>query len=113
MENLRDKKCSPCEGGGEPLTREEIKPYLEHVNGWMAVDSKKIEREFVFQNFAQALEFVNAVGGIAESEGHHPDILLHDYKKVKISLWTHAIGGLSENDFIVAGKIDGIARDRR
>jgi 4a-hydroxytetrahydrobiopterin dehydratase len=108
MESLRDKKCVPCEGGVEPLTPAEYKPYLEMVEGWIVIDNKKIERKFIFKNFVEALAFINEIGKIAEDEGHHPDLFLHDYKKVKVSLWTHAIGGLSINDFIVASKIDRI-----
>lgn len=108
MESLSEKKCVPCEGGVDPLKAAEYKPYLEMIEGWTVIDDKKIERGFSFRNFKGALAFANEVGKIAEEEGHHPDIFLHDYKKVQISLWTHAIGGLSINDFIVASKIDRI-----
>jgi len=108
MEKLSEKKCVPCEGGVDPLTPDEYKPYLEMVNGWTVIDDKRIEREFVFKNFAHALAFLNEIGKIAEDEGHHPDLFLHDYKKLTVSLWTHAIGGLSINDFIVASKVDRI-----
>ncbi len=108
MEMLSEKKCVPCEGSVDPLTPDEYKPYLDMVEHWTVIDDKRIEREFSFQNFAGALAFVNEIGKIAEEEGHHPDIFLHDYKKVKASLWTHAIGGLSINDFIMASKIDRI-----
>ena len=106
MEKLSDKKCAPCEGGVDPLTREEFSVYLEQVSDWTVVDDKKIERTFTFKDFAKALDFVNAVGAIAEEEGHHPDIFLFGWNKVKITLFTHAIGGLSINDFIMATKID-------
>lgn len=108
-ENLAGKKCAPCEGGVDPLTRDQFEPYLEQVADWKVLDDKRIEREFQFKDFAQAIKFVNAVAEIAEEEGHHPDILIHAYKKVNITLWTHAIGGLSINDFIVAAKVDRIA----
>ncbi len=108
MEALSEKKCVPCEGGVNPLTPAEYRPYLEMVDGWTVIEDKKIEREFAFRNFVGALAFVNEIGKIAEEEGHHPDLFLHDYKKVKVSLWTHAIGGLSINDFIVASKVDRI-----
>ena len=104
--NLKQTKCVPCEGGVEPLTFKEYEQYLDQVKGWNVVLDRMIEREFVFENFLQALEFVNRVGGVAESEGHHPDILLYGWNKVKISLMTHAIGGLSINDFVMAVKID-------
>lgn len=112
METLSEKKCVPCEGGVAPMTPAEYKPYLDMVEDWVVIEDKKIERAFTFKNFAAALAFVNEVGKIAEEEGHHPDIFLHNYKKVKLSLWTHAIGGLSVNDFIMASKIDRIKTNK-
>ena len=110
MQDLTKQKCVPCEGGVEPLKRDEFQKYLNAVNNWSVVNNElQIEKEFVFKNFKQALAFTNQVGEIAESEGHHPDINLHNFKKVKISLMTHAIGGLSTNDFILAAKIDALA----
>ena len=107
--DLTNQKCVPCEGGTKPLTREEIKPYLENVKGWTVKDDgKKIEKKFKFKDFKEALAFVNQIGEIAEEEGHHPDIEL-GYGKVEIELSTHAIGGLSVNDFILAAKIDRIS----
>ncbi len=108
MEKLAEQKCKPCEGGVDPLTPKEYAPYLESIPNWSVRDEKMIDREFQFKDFVQALEFVNEVGSIAEDEGHHPDIFIHSWNKVKISLWTHAIDGLSINDFIVASKIDRI-----
>jgi 4a-hydroxytetrahydrobiopterin dehydratase len=105
MTDLTQKKCEACEGGVDPLKKEEIKNLLQQINEWEDTD-KEIFKNFEFQNFQEALDFVNKVGEIAENEEHHPDILLHSYKKVKIALSTHAIDGLSENDFIVAAKID-------
>lgn len=110
MENLSQQKCKPCEGGVAPLTPAQFMNYLGQVPEWVVVDDKEIERSFQFKDFAQALKFVNRVGALAESEGHHPDMFLHGWNKVKITLWTHAIGGLSLNDFIVARKIDEIPR---
>ena len=111
MENLAKQKCIPCEGGIDPLTRQEFSPYLEQVSEWAVIDNDtKIEREFAFKDFKGALAFVNAVGAIAEEEGHHPNLFLHSWNKVKITLYTHAISGLSENDFILAAKIDTIKR---
>ncbi|MFA5877505.1 MAG: 4a-hydroxytetrahydrobiopterin dehydratase [Candidatus Paceibacterota bacterium] len=105
--HLTDKKCVACEGGIPPLTEAEISTFKPQVPAWrVSSDTKSILREFVFKDFKEALAFVNKVGAIAEEEGHHPDIKLFEYKNVSISLWTHAIGGLSENDFIVAAKID-------
>ena len=107
--SLSNKKCVPCEGGIPPLLSEEIEEYLGQISEWSVVDNKKITKELVFENFAFAMAFVNGVAEIAETENHHPDILIHDYKNVTITLSTHAIGGLSENDFIVAAKIDELS----
>ncbi|MGR3220300.1 MAG: 4a-hydroxytetrahydrobiopterin dehydratase [Candidatus Anammoxibacter sp.] len=104
--NAPDKKCAPCEGGIPALTQAQIDKNLSSINGWQQ-DGKKIKKLFKFKNFKEALTFVNLVGGVAETEKHHPDIYLA-YGKVEIVIWTHAINGLSENDFILAGKIDGI-----
>ncbi len=103
--SLTDKKCVPCEGGVPILSPAEVASYLEQVSGWSSVENIKIQRRFVFDNFVQAIEFVNEIARLAEAEEHHPDIVIY-YNKVDIILWTHAIGGLSENDFIVAAKIE-------
>ena len=109
MTNLTQKTCEACEGGIPPLTKAQAEPYFEQLSGWETDDNfKKTYKEFEFENFKQALEFVNQVGKLAESEGHHPDIKIHSYNKVLIDLTTHAIGGLSLNDFILAAKIDEI-----
>ncbi|MFQ5454467.1 MAG: 4a-hydroxytetrahydrobiopterin dehydratase [Candidatus Zixiibacteriota bacterium] len=109
MEDLTKKKCEACEGGVEPLTREQFSNYLEQVSQWSIDDNdKKMERELTFNNFKEALKFVNDVGAIAEEEGHHPNIYMYGWNNVKLILYTHAIGGLSINDFIVATKIDRI-----
>ncbi|MDP2704017.1 MAG: 4a-hydroxytetrahydrobiopterin dehydratase [bacterium] len=106
MKNLTQKVCVACEGGTPPLQGELLKKYLGQVDGWEPIHGTKIKKEFSFKNFKEALVFVNKVGEVAEEEGHHPDIHLVSYKNVVIELWTHAIGGLSENDFIVAAKIE-------
>jgi|SRR5579885_420779 len=106
--DLKQKKCVPCEGGVKPLTPDEYGAFLRNeIQGWHALDQKKIEKEFRFKNFKEALEFVNKIGAIAEEEGHHPDVYF-GWGHVKVTLWTHAIGGLSENDFILASRIDEI-----
>ena len=104
--DLLKKKCVPCEGGVGPLSRANAQGYLDKVSGWV-MDEKgiKISKEFKFKDFIGAINFVERVADIAEIEDHHPDIHIH-YNKVLLELWTHAIGGLSENDFIVAAKID-------
>lgn len=105
---LLDKKCVPCEGGTMPLTIQEAETLMKDLNHWtLASDAKKIEKEFKFKNFAEALAFANKVGAIAEAEGHHPEIEI-GWGKAEIELTTHAIGGLSVNDFILAAKIDKI-----
>ena len=106
MEDLSKKKCVPCEGGEMPLGEESAKELKKLIDPNWELEAKKISRDFVFKDFAEAIAFINKVAEIAESEGHHPDINLHSYKKVKIDLSTHAIGGLSGNDFILAAKID-------
>ncbi len=109
--SLSDKQCVPCEGGVDPLLAEEVQKYLEVINGWQLRD-REIYKDYIFGNFAEALQFVNQVGETAEAEGHHPDILLHDWKKVEIRLSTHAIGGLHLNDFVLASKIDEMLKKR-
>jgi 4a-hydroxytetrahydrobiopterin dehydratase len=106
---LAQKKCVACEGGLKPLAADAAKKLLKEVPGWALADGgKMIKRRFKFKDFAAALAFVNKVGVIAESEGHHPDISF-GWGYAECSLWTHAIGGLHENDFIVASKINGLS----
>jgi len=106
MLDLASRRCVPCEGGVPPLGREEAERLRAAVQRWESdEDGKAIRRTFKFKNFKEAIAFVNAVADIAESEGHHPDITIR-YQRVTLTLTTHAIGGLSENDFILAAKID-------
>lgn len=106
--SLSEKKCVACEGGTIPLTIPESEILMKQLNEWsLSADGKTLSKKYSFKNFAKALAFVNAIGAIAESEGHHPDISL-GWGKVTVELTTHAIGGLSENDFIVAAKIDAL-----
>ena len=108
MTDLIQKKCVPCEDQA-PLKEEEIKNYLSELkDGWEVLENKKIHKLFKFKDFKEAMIFVNKIADLAESEGHHPDITIH-YNKVDIVIWTHSIGGLSENDFILATKIDNIS----
>lgn len=105
--HLSSKKCVACEGTEAPLTPEEIQKYLPELeNSWEVLDNKKIKHQFEFKDFLSAIKFVNQSAVLAESEGHHPDILVHGWNKVTIELSTHAIKGLSENDFILAAKIE-------
>ena len=106
MTELSQKHCVPCEGGVEPFTKAQAEEYLKQVPSWeLSDDGKQIERKFKFKNFAESMEFVNKVGEIAEAEGHHPDIEF-GWGYAEIELSTHAIKGLSENDFILAAKIN-------
>ncbi|HEX2792785.1 MAG TPA: 4a-hydroxytetrahydrobiopterin dehydratase [Candidatus Paceibacterota bacterium] len=106
MDKLADRSCVPCDGDFPALAREQAESFMEHIPGWnLSGDATGISREYRFKDFADALAFTNAVGALAEEEGHHPDIAL-SWGKVGVSLTTHAIGGLSENDIILAAKID-------
>lgn len=99
----------PCEGGTPPLSDEQEKEYLEKISGWNLIreEEHKIRKQFTFKDFNGSIEFVNKIARVAEREQHHPDIYIF-YNKVQIELFTHAVGGLSENDFIMAAKIDEI-----
>lgn len=102
---LHQKKCIPCEGYEKPLQAEQVARYLTQVDGWEVVANKKIRKNFKFKNFKEAMVFINQIANLAEEEQHHPDIYIF-YNLVSIELHTHAISGLSENDFILASKID-------
>ncbi len=103
--------CVPCEGGVQPMTRNEFAVYLPQISEWKVADNElAISRKFIFKDFKHALAFVNQVGELAEAEGHHPNILMHDWKYVTIMLTTHAISGLSINDFVLAAKIDELVK---
>ena len=107
--DLATKHCVPCEGEDPPLTNTEEEKFKKEVPDWELLRNgkHKVKRQFKFKNFRESLAFVNKVSEIAESEGHHPDIYIF-YNKVNLELFTHAVGGLSENDFIMAAKIDKI-----
>lgn len=119
MSDLTNKKCLPCESGTPPLPKEKAQELLHQTPGWKTgeVESfrkqdedlayQKITKEFNFKDFKAAVDFVNKVAGIAEEEGHHPDIYIF-YSLVRLTLWTHAAGGLTENDFILAAKINSL-----
>src|SRR3972149_9861030 len=109
MSKFASMDCIPCRIGAPTLSRQEIDSYLPEVKGWKyEPEPDKIIKEYTFKDFSEALEFVNQVGRIAEKEGHHPNLYLHSYNKVKIELWTHKINGLHLNDFIMATKINRI-----
>ncbi len=104
---LAQKRCVPCEGGTPPLTDEPVEPLLQQLDGWEVINGKKLSKSFRFANFVEAVDFVNKITPVAEAEGHHPDLVVR-WGEVRVELWTHAIGGLSENDFIMAAKIDQV-----
>ena len=105
---LTDSTCRPCEGDTPRLTAAEAARLHREVPAWELAD-ERLRRRFVFRSFVDAIAFVDRVAILAEQEGHHPDFAVH-YRQVDLVLWTHAIGGLSENDFILAAKIDGLER---
>lgn len=105
MAELASKTCIPCRGGVPPLKGKELENLGKQVPGWKIVNKHHLTKSFLFPNFKIALAFVNQVGEIAESQGHHPDILL-GWGKAGITIWTHKIDGLTESDFILAAKID-------
>lgn len=106
MTKLSEKSCKPCHSDTNPLKGDEVTGLKDKIDtDWKVIDDHHLVRDFTFNDFKQALDFTNRVGAIAEEEQHHPDIFL-TYGKVEIKIWTHNIGGLSENDFILASKID-------
>ena len=107
VESLTAKRCRPCEGGIERMSREQAEAELPMLAGWrLSQDGLRIEKHWRMKNFSAGIEFLNRVADLAEQEGHHPDLHLEGYSHLWIELWTHAVGGLSENDFILAAKID-------
>jgi 4a-hydroxytetrahydrobiopterin dehydratase len=104
---LRAKRCIPCEGGVPKLEGRQIAELLGAIPGWEARDDR-LRRRFTFRDFVTAMRFVNRMADVAEAEGHHPDFTVH-YRQVDVEIWTHAIGGLSENDFVLAAKITPLA----
>jgi len=106
MEGLAAKSCAPCRGGVAPLSAAAAQAELEHVPGWLLEENAtRLTRRFEFRDFVEAIKFVNRVADVAEQEAHHPDIAIH-WNKVDLTLWTHKIGGLHENDFILAAKVN-------
>lgn len=107
-DDLLHKKCVPCEKWMPPIKGDAIKPYLSQLSlEWEVVDDTKIKHVFMFKDFKESMVFVNKIAEIAEAEGHHPDIFI-SWNKVRITLWTHFIKGLHENDFIMAKKIEAL-----
>ena len=106
--SLAQKECKPCQGGVPPLAGAELQSLHDELgNDWQVIDGHHLEKEYSFKNFAEALEFTNKVGALAEEIFHHPDLFLA-WGKVKITIWTHKIDGLNEADFIFAAKADAL-----
>jgi 4a-hydroxytetrahydrobiopterin dehydratase len=106
-DQLVAKKCKPCEGGVDACTLDEARGQLKTLSGWyLTHDGQRIRKDWTVTNFMAAIEFFNRVARVAEADGHHPDLHVEGYRNVSVELWTHAIGGLSENDFILAAKVD-------
>ncbi|MFP6765860.1 MAG: 4a-hydroxytetrahydrobiopterin dehydratase [Planctomycetaceae bacterium] len=111
---LTRKQCVPCEGGVPKFTAEQAVEQIRQLDGWeITHNHERIQKSWVVQDFMAAMRFFRDVADISEAEGHHPDLHLVQYRNVTIELWTHAIGGLSENDFICAAKIDELPVDLR
>ncbi len=105
---LASRECIPCRGGIPPLTGEDLDELARQLgDGWSVVQEHHLEKEFEFDDFRQALDFVNKIGELAEEVGHHPDLYL-TYGRVRVTIWTHKIDGLAEADFIFAAKVDGL-----
>ncbi len=110
--DFASRKCVPCEGGVPRMAAGEVDEALGALDGWDAREERtRIHKHYRFQDFVAAMRFVNALAALAEAEGHHPDFAVH-YSAVDVTLWTHAAGGLTENDFIVAAKLDRLQEAR-
>ena len=113
MNELAAKECVPCKGGVSPLGGELLAELQKQLGGdWQVVRGHHLEKEFAFKNFKEALAFTNQVGGLAEAQNHHPDIYLA-WGKVKVTIWTHKIDGLTESDFVLAAKIEALPRPKQ
>jgi len=107
FDELAKKRCLPCEGGIPPLSPEEVSSLLAMLPDWkLTSDGKRIRREWNAKHFVAGMEFIDKVAKLAEEEQHHPDLHLTEYRNLAIELWTHAVNGLTESDFIVAAKIN-------
>ena len=111
-DQLVAKKCKPCEGGVDPCTLDEANQQLAKLAGWrLTHDGQRIRKDWTVKHFMAGMSFFEKVAAVAEQDGHHPDLHLEGYRNLSIEIWTHAIGGLSENDFILAAKIDQLPID--
>jgi 4a-hydroxytetrahydrobiopterin dehydratase len=107
--SLARKTCVPCKAGAPPLPPSEVGELLAELEGWQVSDGKKLVKRIKLENFARSLELANKIGAIAEKENHHPDLLVR-WGSLGIEIWTHVIDGLTENDFILAAKIDNMLK---
>ncbi len=106
-DQLRQQRCVPCEGGVARIERPAAIEQLDQLQNWaLSDDATRIRKSWVVTNFMEAIRFFTEIAELAENEGHHPDLHLEGYRNASVELWTHAIGGLSQNDFILAAKID-------
>jgi len=106
MSGLAERQCVPCKGGVPPLKGKDLARLTGELDGgWQVVDDRQLEKEYRFKDFREALDFTNRIGELAEAQGHHPDIFLA-WGKVKLTIWTHKINGLTESDFVLAAKAD-------
>ena len=109
MNDLASRECVPCRGGVPPLRGQEIQKLLPELSGWDVVAEHHLRKAYTFKNFRQAQDFVNRVSELSEEQGHHPDICF-GWGRAEITIWTHKIDGLTESDFILAAKIDGLTK---
>ena len=105
---LAEGKCKPCHGETSPLEHDAIAAFHKELDGWQVIDDHHLIKTWSFNDFASALAFTNEVGALAEAEGHHPDIFLA-WGRVELKIWTHDVGGLTENDFVLAAKCDRLS----
>ena len=106
MTELAARQCVPCRSDTPPLRSEEVSAMMQQVPGWATAQDGKLTRNLKLKDFKEALALVNRIGALAEEQGHHPDLTIHSWNQVRIELYTHSINGLSENDFILAAKIN-------
>ena len=111
MSNLAHKKCVPCEGGAEPLPLSAARVLLRDLPGWELAGGKSIRKTWRMKDFMAAMRFIEKIAAVAEADNHHPDLHLTRYRDLAVELWTHAINGLSENDFILAAKIEELPKE--
>jgi 4a-hydroxytetrahydrobiopterin dehydratase len=112
--NLASRKCGPCSGKTQPLAPDKVRGLLAEVPAWKpSADGKRIARSWRVLDFVTAIDFFRRIADVAEAEDHHPDLHLVNYREVTVELWTHAVGGLTDNDFIMAAKIDALGVEEK